>query len=817
MKNWILEYDHYDPAHEGLREALCATGNGYFVTRGASTCCRNDSIHYPGTYLAGCYDRQTSTVAGREVENEDLVNLPNWLPLTFRIGDGDWFRLDQLTPLEYHQQLILKTGVLKRNIRFQDSQGRITWWREQRFVSMANPRLAAISLELTPENWSGEITLRSGLDGNVRNEGVARYRGLESQHLDHLGTRQMDDDLIALQVRTRQSRIEIAMVARHVLYQDGHPIHPESRLDADHAQIFLHYPLTLQQDQPLRIEKTIALHSSRDLAITEPLSAAETSIVRAAPFEELLDEHQQAWKQLWEECDIKVEAPQNDDANMKLRLHIFHLLQTVSLHSIDQDVSVPARGWHGEAYRGHIFWDELFIFPYLTLRIPILTRALLRYRYRRLPEARANAQAAGLKGAMYPWQSGSTGREETQKIHLNPKSGRWLPDTSYRQRHINAAIALNIWRYYEITEDYEFLYDYGAEMFFEISRFWASLARYNLKTGQYEIHEVMGPDEYHTAYPDTPPQEEKGLNNNAYTNVMAAWILCRARDIAELLPEERYSKLREKLKLDKRELRHWDSISRNLFIPFHGDRIISQFEGYENLEEFDWDGYREKYGDIQRLDRILEAENDNVNRYKASKQADVLMLFYLFSPEELAYLFERLGYEYDRDIMPRNVSYYLQRTSHGSTLSWIVHAWVLSRISRAQAWPLFMQALNSDISDIQGGTTAEGIHLGAMAGTVDLVQRGFTGIEPRADILHFNPALPEELTCLEFRMRYRRHLLTVTITHDCLKIHSHRTLAPPITVAYRGHIRHLASQDSCQFNLIPSEHHLCARNVCALT
>src|SRR5690606_36842646 len=373
-------------------------------------------------------------------------------------------------------------------------------------------------------------------------------------------------------------------------------------------------------------------------------------------------EHQQAWHQLWEECDLEVDAPQDGDANMKLRLHIFHLLQSVSRHSIDQDISVPARGWHGEAYRGHIFWDELFIFPYLTLRIPLLTRALLRYRYRRLPEARAAAEVAGLRGAMFPWQSGSNGREETQKVHLNPKSGRWLPDNSFRQRHINAAIALNVWRYYEITQDEDFLYDYGAELFFEIARFWATLAHLNPGSEQYEIHNVMGPDEYHTAYPGTAANDEKGLNNNAYTNLLAAWDLYRALDILDQLPDERARQLRAKLELSDEELTRWDEISRNLYLPLHTDGIISQFEGYEQLEEFDWEGYRAKYGDIQRLDRLLEAEGDSVNRYKASKQADVLMLFYLFSAEELAYLFERLGYAFDLDLIRRTTHYYLQRT-----------------------------------------------------------------------------------------------------------------------------------------------------------
>lgn len=134
-----------------------------------------------------------------------------------------------------------------------------------------------------------------------------------------------------------------------------------------------------------------------------------------------------------------------------------------------------ARGWHGEAYRGHILWDELFVFSTLNLQIPELTRALLFYRYRRLPAAKRAAQEIQLKGAMYPWQSGSNGREESQRIHLNPRSGRWIPDNSFLQRHVNAAIAYNLWQHYEATGDLEFLSFYGAEMLFEISKFWTDL------------------------------------------------------------------------------------------------------------------------------------------------------------------------------------------------------------------------------------------------------------------------------------------------------------------------------------------------------
>jgi len=169
---WSLVYDDYVPDQEGLREALCTLGNGYFATRGAAPDALADGVHYPGTYFAGGYNRLTSEVAGRKVENEDLVNFPNWLPLTFRIDDGAWFRLDEVELLAFRQELDLRHGVLRRDLRFRDAEGRTTRWIERRPVSMADPHLAALSVELTAEDWSGRLTLRSMLDGGVTNRGV---------------------------------------------------------------------------------------------------------------------------------------------------------------------------------------------------------------------------------------------------------------------------------------------------------------------------------------------------------------------------------------------------------------------------------------------------------------------------------------------------------------------------------------------------------------------------------------------------------------------------------------------------------------------
>ena len=268
---------------------------------------------------------------------------------------------------------------------------------------------------------------------------------------------------------------------------------------------------------------------------------------------------------------------------------MFHLLQTVSEHSADLDVGIPARGLSGEAYRGHVFWDEIFVFPYLTLRMPDLARALLLYRWRRLPHARLAARQAGYRGAMFPWQSGASGREETQPLHLNPRSGRWLRDNSHLQRHIGLAVAYNTWQYYQATGDLDFLASYGAELILEIAKFWSSAATYDRADDRYDLLALMGPDEYHDGY---PWRDEPGVDNNAYTNVMAAWTLTRALTTVDVLPERRRRELLDLLGVTRTDLERWDHISRRLRLRWHDDGILSQFEGYERLEQFDWDRLR---------------------------------------------------------------------------------------------------------------------------------------------------------------------------------------------------------------------------------
>ncbi len=283
---------------------------------------------------------------------------------------------------------------------------------------------------------------------------------------------------------------------------------------------------------------------------------------------------------------------------------------------------------------------------------------------------------------------------------------------------------------------------------------------------------------------------------------MVSWLLSRALDVLEVLPELQRRRLCGRLAISEQDTRRWDEVSRKLRLVIGDDGIVSQFEGFTDLPELDWRSYRDRYGDIQRLDRILEKEGDSPNNYQVVKQADVLMLFYLFSADELALIFDRLGYKFNPETIPENIQYYTERSSRGSTLSHVVDAWVLARSDRAASWQLFQEALGVDIHDIQGGATGEGIHLGAMAGSVDVLHRCYTGMETRGHVLHLNPMLPDELPRLKVSLHYRGHRLTVETTHEVLKVSSQAQLANPITIAYRGHYRDLASGQSFEIRLL---------------
>jgi trehalose/maltose hydrolase-like predicted phosphorylase len=278
------------------------------------------------------------------------------------------------------------------------------------------------------------------------------------------------------------------------------------------------------------------------------------------------------------------------------------------------------------------------------------------------------------------------------------------------------------------------------------------------------IRRVIGPDEYHNAYRDAA---RPGLDNNAYTNLMAAWTLRQAVELFEALPPTRAETLRARLDIAPTETQSWDRISRALYLPFSGDGVLSQFEGFEHLQPMpaDW-----LHGEKPRLDWWLEARGDSCDRYQVSKQADVLMLFYLFPPAQLQNLLERLGYRLDETALRRTLDYHLTHISHESSLSRVVCAGALAPFDADASWEYFQKSLEVDLAAPPRGGTLEGVHLGAMAGSLDVLQRHYLGLWPALDGLHLQPKPPAALGDVDWHLHYRGAKLQVRLHGATLSI-----------------------------------------------
>ena len=787
--NWQINYANYDPKKEKSREALLTVGNGFFGTRGAMEEVTANESNYPGTYIAGMYNRLATPISGRDIENEDFVNVPNWLKINFSVGKDNWFDPNQFKIDEINRSLSMRNGMVSKTMLVTDSNGNQTAVSSYRMSSMDNPHLAALRYRITPLNYSGTITCCSSLDGTHINAGVKRYSTLNQQHLEAM-EQGGEENITFLKVRTSQSKIEIAEAARLSVSIDDRKIEPNYRITTNPGVVNTFIDIDVTEGETIDLEKIVNIRTSQFEEKDIELIALK-EVGQAASFDELLDKSSLAWEKIWEEIDIQVEG---DRLSQKLlRLHNYHLMVSASPFNVELDASVTARGLHGEAYRGHIFWDELFILPFYNIHFPEIAKSLLMYRYRRLEKAREYASAYGFQGAMFPWQSGSDGREETQVVHLNPLSGEWGPDHSSLQRHVSLAIAYNVWQYFDATTDVDFIEKYGAEIFFEICRFWSGKATLDSETGKYSIKNVMGPDEFHEMYPDAT---EGGLTDNAYTNIMVSWMFARVPELLEKMDEKATKELFDKLQLSENEITHWDEVRRKLRLVISDEGIISQYDGYFDLEELDWDFYREKYKNIYRMDRLLKAEGKTADDYKVAKQADTLMTFYNLDKAQVDHILDDLGYQLPENYLEKNLNYYLQRTSHGSTLSRVVHAQLAEMADDgALSWKLYSDALASDFNDIQGGTTAEGIHAGVMAGTLMIAVSTYAGIDMRGDVLSIQPNLPEAWKTMKFNLQFKGVRYIFTISTNSIRIFTDKETS----VKVLGEMRTLVPENNNEF------------------
>ncbi|HIY58510.1 MAG TPA: glycoside hydrolase family 65 protein [Candidatus Tetragenococcus pullicola] len=763
---WEIIYHGYHPGKDEYSvESLLTVGNGFMGLRGTTPEMEISNQNYPALYLASLYDRAPSQVAERTIYNEDFVNAPN-LQKIYLVIDNE--RIDVATNeiIQMKRRLNLKTGLFESWVTYRLKNGKEIAVHSQKIANMADSHQYNIRYSFTPVNFSGEINVISEADGAVYNYNVERYRSLEQNHITVSNTTG-SNHYASLEAKTIHSHITILQQSQ--LKSDNLDL-TDLKTTKDDQKVWQKLTVQTKQETTYSLEKSVIVHQAR------PNEQTPEEKPTFQNFEESYADSKNAWEKLWEQAGISVKG---DLMSQKLlNLHTYHLLSSASpFANPTLDASITARGLHGEAYRGHIFWDELFIFPFYILHFPETAKSLLMYRYRRLETAKEDAQKAGYEGAMFPWQSGLDGSEQSQELHLNPINGTWKEDNSRLQRHVSLAIAYNIWQYWHNTQDTTFMQDYGLEMLLEIAHFWQSATVLNNTSERYDIDRVMGPDEFHESYPNS---EKGGLKNNAYTNMMVVWLFEEIENLKNQFAPETFKTVQEKTEVSDELLETMALIKHQLALEINEDGIIAQFEGYFDLKDLDWDHYRKEYGNIYRMDRILNAEGKSADAYKVSKQADSLMIFYNFGKDQVDTILDDLNYQLPEDYVTSNLHYYLARTSHGSTLSRVVHAQLAAMVDNQKlAWDLYQEALYSDYRDIQGGTTAEGIHAGVMAATLYIPLTTFAGLDIRGPIVSFKPNLPNAWTSIAFKFKSRGVNFSVLVEPNKLTL----TADKEITIA----------------------------------
>ena len=770
-------------------QALQTVGNGYFCTRGADYEERpgTDSWGYAGTYFSTIRNTRESVIEGQAVFNEDLVNGINWLPLTFKIDDGDWFRPHASDLLRYEKDLDFNDGVFTRLLAFRNSDGRETQVVARHCVSMADKHLAAVEYSVTPLNYSGVIVVKAGLHADHINDGVGRYAKLDQQHLERIAEGGEADGSFFVSVQTNPSPLpgkslkpaEITAAARVVVELDGDRQQPRFEIETADRRVDASFRQNVKQGQTLAVHKLVGLHTQKG-GIGKPgtLDEAHGTIADLASFSSVLEPSALKWAQIWEKAGIGVAGDRL--GQQALNLATYHLFVMGSEHN---DGGIGPRGLTGETYRGHEFWDDMLYYPGISLQHPRITRSLLGHRYHGLDAAREAARKHHYQGAMFPWQAGIDGDEQTQTTRFNPVSGKWDPDNSCRQRHVSLAIAFNVLDFLETTGDAQFR-GMGVEMVLDICRFFASMCVRDPQTGRYSIDGVMGPNEFHEG------KNKMGIKDNAYTNIMLAWTLEKAEQLVTALkaadPPALATAYRN-MGVTEEEManayEHWQKIRQRLSLNINAEGVIANHADWFDLKgpddvkgiEVEQDGKVQDLFSIVyqpgRSDRRIRAVGMDPDDYQVQKQADTLMAYYNLGPDEVRRVAGMMGYELPEDHLLKNISHHLPRTSHGSTLSFITHAMVLANAGKtADSWEFYRQALISDLADIQGGTTAEGIHLGVMGGCLKGVVTNFAGMNWQGGILSIHPGLPEIWESLKFSVLIRGDRYHIEASGDDLKL-----------------------------------------------
>lgn len=722
---WTIATEDFVPEKRQSRDALFTVGNGYMGVRGffeedEFRTVGNGGLYVGGVFGAGTYDAW-------EGRSRESCNLAHALRLRITI-DGK--RLDGVSDTaDYMQTLDMQRAVYTRRYRWNDT----ATLQFERFADRVCVNRIGQKLTITAEKPLN-LCVEALLDSRVVNLNEESCEPLPIQPgRNHITARQMDDN--RLETVLDDPDQTTMTFAQHVVFRTAQDVQSGVPVSDDYA-VGRSFACRLEAGETLCMEKSVYICSTKAWDNTADLA---TFLASPPDYLQMLTEHEQAWNTRWRDADITVDTDTDDQT--ALRYDLFELMCACPEHT-DQ-LSIGARGLTGEMYEGCVFWDnEIFQLPFFTYTNPKAARNLLKFRYHTLDAARRHAVKNWFGGAMYPWQVSETGIEQTP-----------YNVGAFYAIHIVSDIAYAIRQYWKMTGDTAFLAEGAAEVLVETARFWVSRSDYREKDGHYHIRAVRGPNEY-----------DVFVNDNAYTNVMAAENLRSAAWSLTLLEKEYpqiAAALMTRLSITTQEREHWQSVAEKLAVCRKGDLVVED-DAY--LDRRPLDLKRAKPTAKRIIDSTLPYEA--LPLYQVTKQSDTVTLLCL-QPDLFSLREKEVAYDF-----------YEPRTAHDSSLSYAPYGWLAAELGREKtAYEYFRRCAYLDIEDLKLNTVS-GLHFANFGGTWQVTVFGFAGVSLQKDGLHVTPRLPSAWKSMGLSLYYHGTRLHLQIGKDTVSVTAEKIHEP---------------------------------------
>ena len=706
---WHIQSNKLEKKERRLQESLTSIGNGYMGMRGNFSE-KYSGDHHQGTYIAGVWFPDKTRVGwwknGYPEYFGKAINALNFSGVSIFIDDEE---VDLYTDSINNFNLSLDMQKAVLSYSYEKAGVAVT---VERFMSIVHPELAVFSFKFSSvDGQSHKVRTASFIDADVHNED-SNYEEKFWTVLDKGGDKEgayIANQTIANPFGVEQFTVLAGQNFRGDFQAQGQEIQEE--------KVINYHEATVEQD-PLYFEKRVLVLTSRDysdLAAMHEALAGLNAVIQAKSYAQLLQEHEEAWGKRWELADVEIKG--SDQAQQGIRFNLFQLFATY--YGEDERLNIGPKGFTGEKYGGATYWDtEAYAVPlYLSLSDQQVTQNLLRYRHKQLPQAQHNARQQGLDGALYPMVT-FTGVE----CH-----NEW--EITFEEIHRNGAIAYAIYNYSNYTGDETYLAQEGLEVLVEIARFWADRVHYSERQKAYMIHGVTGPNEY-----------ENNINNNWYTNTLAAWVLNYTMESLTKYP-------RPDLQVSTEELAKWNDITAHMYYPTDEELgIFVQHDGFLDKDltpVADLDSKHLPLNQNWSWDRIL--------RSPYIKQADVLQGIYFF------------GNHYSLEEKRRNFNFYEPLTVHESSLSPSIHAILAAELGMEdKAVEMYERTARLDL-DNYNNDTEDGLHITSMTGSWLAIVQGFAQMKTWDGQLSFAPFIPKAWTGYSFRINYRNRLIKVSV------------------------------------------------------